>query len=108
MARSSGPKRTERRVLSASRFENAAAGGSQPLNVRSQTIRHRVIIAFHATAKSEHIGSTSLLLLQRAPVALCLLNRKTRFIEIGWRMLRAHLYAILPTIPGFRGGIPRN
>ena len=57
-------------LLSTTFLESLAASGTQLALVRLETVRYRIIVPIlHIATVSEHIGSTSPLLLQSAPVA---------------------------------------
>jgi hypothetical protein len=57
-------------LLSTTFLESLAASGTQLALVRLEAVRYRIIVPIlHIATVSEHIGSTSPLLLQSAPVA---------------------------------------
>jgi hypothetical protein len=59
----------KRTILSTTFLESLAASGAQLALVRLETIHHRIIVLIlHVATVSEHIGSTSPLLLRSTPV----------------------------------------
>jgi hypothetical protein len=60
------------KLLSITFLESLAASGAQLALVRLEAVRYRIIVLIPNVATvSKHIGSTSPLLLQSAPVACC-------------------------------------